>query len=119
MEGKGIHQIPPPGERLSRGRELQPGHVDDRPGRGMLTGNPLGIVEHQRPGAHRNLEVGMDDLLRRARGVHFDADGFAQAVCAACAFRTADARATHRSRRIAVRRKISGIELPSIHLQRI
>ena len=70
MKGVHFHQIPPPRNCLSLGREYQTRHVHDWAVGHVLSGNPFRVVEGECAGMHRYLHLDMENFLRRLRCVH-------------------------------------------------
>jgi hypothetical protein len=75
MEGVHIDVIAAPGDVLAARTNLQPGQVGDRPGRSMLAGDPLGVIERQLAGPNGHRHRGFEEAAARLRGVEFQIDG--------------------------------------------
>jgi hypothetical protein len=75
VEGEAVEQVTTPFQRLASGEELQSCEIDDRAVRGVLAGNPLGIVEREVAGVAGIFSVAWKILrLRRGRGIDGEND---------------------------------------------
>ena len=70
MNREHLHQIAPPRNRFSAGAEFHSRHLNDRPVRHVLAGNPFRVIQSQRTGLHRNLHMGVQNFLRSLARIH-------------------------------------------------
>ena len=73
MEGIHIFQIALPFQFPAAGFEMKAGKILDRPGRPVVSGNPLGIDDCDRSRSYGNGERGMQDVARRVSSINIEA----------------------------------------------
>ncbi len=70
MDTVHIHIVTAPGQILPIGANQQAGEIVDGPVGAVVARNPLRIFEGQRTGAHRYLQMGMQQVARRIAEIH-------------------------------------------------